>query len=803
MKHCPSCQSAFPTSYTHCPRDGSALADSTEWSEGTVVRGKYQIIAKIGQGGMAAVYKALHMRFNEPRAIKVINPELASDASFVRRFEQEAIITRKLQHPNAVRVDDIDEAEDGRPFIVMEYVEGRNLKEVIEQEAPMPVARVCSIVTQAAAALDAAHHLGLVHRDIKPANIALVGSADSREPASDRVKVLDFGIAKLKEADLEESNARHETLTGTGTVIGTPAYMSPEQAKGLRGDQLDGRSDIYSLGVVAYQMLTGDLPLKADSTLELLMAHISTTPKPIQEARPDLKIPDAVAAVVMRCLEKNRESRPASGQALIEEIELAADRGPELPGPSSATKPELPVPPSPVMMKEKEAVAAPPTAKTPAVPRVQPSKARHSRWLLVAAVLLGAAVGGVLYQRWRKHPVEPEVQRVAPPKVENKPPAGLAGTPDSANGLRRESPQNSIAVDKAVAEGNRDIAEGQYDTALNRFLTVIAVDPQNSAARAGLLRAQQARKFEFPDFHDPLSEAQVIQLLERGAAPDRIAEAADEQGIDFDLTPQTVTEITWASGGNATDATKGLFSKLREINVEYSQRMKPPGSPAQPGNSVPPAGPTAGPALAAPTSQVALLEIHTNPAAVVGVYVDDQQRGFTAADGRLQISGLSPGQHRLRLEVQNFVPHEDTVDLVAGLNTKWATLVRSSPGTSPGTATASDPVAGEAFDVLHHHGGTLGFNRNSATGTLRVSKEGLQFNEYGDRADPTHDFKVSCAEVTEAKTIWLSTGPGWFRISFRLDNYDLMAGSDWRKGVRSKGKSAEIVAAIHTACGQR
>jgi serine/threonine protein kinase len=140
---------------------------------------------------MAAVYKALHVRFKEPRALKVVNPELANDANSVRRFEQEAIITRKLQHPNAVRVDDIDEAEDGRPFIVMEYVEGGSLKDVIEQEAPMPVARVCSIVRQVAAALDAAHRLGLVHRDIKPANIALVrlgeGSDNSRDKGEELI----------------------------------------------------------------------------------------------------------------------------------------------------------------------------------------------------------------------------------------------------------------------------------------------------------------------------------------------------------------------------------------------------------------------------------------------------------------------------------------------------------------------------------------------------------------------------------------------------------------------------------------
>lgn len=114
MKRCPSCQSAFPTSYTHCPRDGNPLAEAGEWAEGTLVRGKYQILAKVGQGGMAAVYKALHVRFKEPRALKVINAELANDATFVRRFEQEAINTRRLQHANAVRVEDIDEAEDGR-----------------------------------------------------------------------------------------------------------------------------------------------------------------------------------------------------------------------------------------------------------------------------------------------------------------------------------------------------------------------------------------------------------------------------------------------------------------------------------------------------------------------------------------------------------------------------------------------------------------------------------------------------------------------------------------------------------------
>jgi serine/threonine protein kinase len=332
MKSCPACKTAFPSDYTLCPRDGTSLIMVGEWAEGTLVRGKYRIVAKVGQGGMGSVYKAMHARFKEVRAIKVISPELANDANFVRRFEQEAIITRKLQHPNAVRVEDIDEAEDGRPFIVMEYIEGRSLKDVIEQEAPMDVDRVCTIVRQAAAALDAAHALGLVHRDIKPANIALTRSTDESGATAEQVKVLDFGIAKLKEAQLVDSKASHLshlTLTSTGVVIGTPAYMSPEQAKGMKGDQLDGRSDLYSLGIVMYQMLSGELPLKADSTIEQLMAHINTLPKPIREARPE--VPDGVASAVMRCLEKQRELRPASGQALVRDVDRVAGLAPVLP----------------------------------------------------------------------------------------------------------------------------------------------------------------------------------------------------------------------------------------------------------------------------------------------------------------------------------------------------------------------------------------------------------------------------------------------------------------------------------------
>lgn len=316
MKSCPRCQGSYPNNFAVCPQDGSALLEIGAWSDRSVIRGKYRVLAKVGQGGMGAVYRALHLAFDELLALKVIAPELMIDQAFVKRFKQEAKITRKLQHPNAVRVDDIDEAEDGRPFIVMEFIEGKSLKQVIREEGPLPWPRVCALVKQTAAALEAAHKLGMVHRDIKPENISLVDS-----PEGGTVKVLDFGIAKMKESRPGEGQGI--TLTGTGVVIGTPQYMSPEQAMGKRGDELDGRADLYSLGVVMYQMLTADLPFKADTTMEMLLAHMQKPPAPIWVAHPELNVPQPVAALTMRLLEKNRDLRPASARALIQEIERA------------------------------------------------------------------------------------------------------------------------------------------------------------------------------------------------------------------------------------------------------------------------------------------------------------------------------------------------------------------------------------------------------------------------------------------------------------------------------------------------
>jgi serine/threonine-protein kinase len=397
MKICPSCQATYPDAIAFCSRDGSSLVELGAWSEGTVIRGRYQVLAKVGEGGMGTVYKVKHTGFDELRAIKVLNQALAHDEKLLQRFKQEAFITRKLQHPNAVRVDDIDEAEDGSPFIVMEYIAGRNLKQVLMEQGRLPAWRVCSIAKQVAAALEAAHALGMVHRDIKPENIVLIKTADGEQ-----AKVLDFGIARVKEGGLG-APPKDMDLTGTGMVVGTPRYVSPEQAQGRRGDDLDGRADIYSLGIVMYEMLTGETPFHAESGMDTLIAHILQPPGPIRLVHPDVPIPEPLASLVMRTLEKDRDLRPASAAALIEEL-TRIENGLGVKPAAGALKP-LAAPPA----KPPVGAAIRPAPAPPAMPRVvrmaTPAPAAPSdsagptpmKMRLLTAVALAAILGGIWY----------------------------------------------------------------------------------------------------------------------------------------------------------------------------------------------------------------------------------------------------------------------------------------------------------------------------------------------------------------------------------------------------------------------
>jgi tRNA A-37 threonylcarbamoyl transferase component Bud32 len=272
--------------------------------EERVLGGRYRLLRHLARGGMAEVYVAEDQLLNRPVAVKVLFPELARDEAFVERFRREARSAASLNHHNIVSVYDFGE-DEGSWFIVMEYVEGRTLRDIIRAEGAMEPARAAELASEVAAALAAAHTQGIVHRDVKPANVLI--AADSGT-----VKVADFGIARA-------ANARQD-LTMPGTVLGTATYLSPEQAQ---GSEVDARTDVYSLGMVLYEMLTGKPPFTGDSPVAIAYQQLNRTAPAPSTVSP--RVPPALDAVVMKAMSKDPGDRQASAEELREEL-LAVDR---------------------------------------------------------------------------------------------------------------------------------------------------------------------------------------------------------------------------------------------------------------------------------------------------------------------------------------------------------------------------------------------------------------------------------------------------------------------------------------------
>lgn len=276
---------------------------SPESLVGRVIADRYEIEALLGVGGMGAVYRARHVHIRKQVALKTLHPSMLRSPEAVARFEREAIAAARINHPNVVVSTDYGQLPDGRYYLVLEYIDGRDLRHFIASRGPLDLPLTLQIARQITAALTAAHGHDIVHRDLKPENIMLVERP--LEPV--RVKVLDFGIAKISLED------KSQPLTQMGAVFGTPQYMSPEQAKGL---EVDARSDLYSLGIILFEMLTGALPFDADDALGYLMQHLGTAPKPLPK-----EVPESLRTLVAKLLEKSPEDRLPSAAAVHHELE--------------------------------------------------------------------------------------------------------------------------------------------------------------------------------------------------------------------------------------------------------------------------------------------------------------------------------------------------------------------------------------------------------------------------------------------------------------------------------------------------
>jgi serine/threonine protein kinase len=301
---------------------------------GTVLADRYEIIRRIGEGGMGAVYEGRHVVLRRQVAVKVLLEKFLEKTDLVARLLQEARLASAIGHENIVDVTDFGTTSDGRAFVVMEFLEGEALAALVMRDAPLAVERCLRIVRQVVSALGAAHGKGIVHRDVKPENVFLL-----RRGEQDVVKVVDFGVSKAVRS--REDGAELLRLTRTGMVLGTPLYMSPEQARG--GEDVDVRADIWAVGVMMYECLTGEVPFRANNYLGVISQVLTQEIQPPSRLRPELGIPPAVEAVVMRAMAKDREDRYQDMPSLERDIDrlLAGDPNVGLREPPVST-PSLP-----------------------------------------------------------------------------------------------------------------------------------------------------------------------------------------------------------------------------------------------------------------------------------------------------------------------------------------------------------------------------------------------------------------------------------------------------------------------------
>jgi serine/threonine-protein kinase len=487
---CPTCQTRFEGEEQFCPHDGSPLqlpsSPATPAADplvGRVVGGRYRLVDRLGQGGMGTVYRARHTLMDKPVAVKVLRAELATDGEAVARFHREARSASKLDHDHCIRVTDFGQSDDGLLYLVMELLDGVSLGQLV-RKGPLPWGRAAAIGVAIAEALTHAHGEGVIHRDLKPDNVFLARRSRGRET----VKVLDFGLAKLV-AD----GTLGPSITRDGTVFGTPEYMAPEQAE---GEKLDGRTDLYALGIMLYQMVTGDVPFRSSNFVALLTKQVQEAPVPPRARRPDLDIPPGLEAVIMRCLAKRPADRFPTAQDLADALAPYAtptdDRGdatgPQalLPAsavgaePSLADAPAETVPGVPFARTDSDAAAETDDAGTSTgdaaegEPVAPPSAGR--RIALVAGGLGLAAVAGVLaWTVWHGRR------------------AGGDGPPSTTTAL--VAPATASANDPladVVADAERLLAAGQAEEA-ERRLREARKRADSSALQAALAAVDEAR----------------------------------------------------------------------------------------------------------------------------------------------------------------------------------------------------------------------------------------------------------------------------------------------------------------------
>ena len=392
---CIHCRSEIDPKFKACPYCGEPITDFLRRYLESPIDGKYQILARLGVGGMGEVYKVLHIHLNAIRVIKLMRSNIAADPGAHDRFLREARLATKIQHPNVAALHDFSTLDDGSFYMVWEYIEGRNLHELIETRGPLSPRYAATISIDALLGLDAVHRAGIVHRDISPENIMIARD----ESGEEHVKIIDLGIAKQWG---EEGSAK----TQTGMFVGKWKYCSPEHLGLLdAGERIDGRADLYSFGIVLYEMLTGVPPFQADTPHRYLVLHSSERPQALRDVNPAVTASPELEALLFRALEKDRTRRFATARDFaraLQEILPSLDETPGAPPPVTAAT-ELTVEPTKVASATLKTLAVDPMAETLKTIEIAapPAAARKSRAPLFAGVAIALAlIAGSIFM-WR------------------------------------------------------------------------------------------------------------------------------------------------------------------------------------------------------------------------------------------------------------------------------------------------------------------------------------------------------------------------------------------------------------------
>jgi serine/threonine-protein kinase len=462
MKECQLCKNCFTDEVNTCPKDGMPTFHSI--SGEPVLEGKYQLECRLGQGGMGVVYKARHAYLKTAHAIKIILPDLVgNDPQLVTRFRQEALAAAAIRHQNVVGVSDYGVVQGTMPFLVMEYVEGESLHDLLEKEVKLSPERALELMSAIAAGVGAAHTQGIVHRDLKPLNVMI---CKDKSNMSEAVKILDFGLAKIKSGELLGSFIQAQT---TG-LMGSPYYMAPEQ---WADEEPDARSDIYSLGVMLYQMLAGDVPFKGSSIPAIMKKHLSDPVPPLSSF--EVQVPPQVELAVRHTLEKEKDKRTASVEQLVDEFRSAiggATQNLSISGSIGAmTNRSMP-------LSNLNILTVPPQAKV-FVDNVAVGQSQADGWFMLEGLQSGnhhLRVSSEGFQNWESNVMfdgKPR-QIVAELKPEIKPEAGsipkptFNTVPGFTSTVKADTPQNFSATQDSQTSNQPNLSHTQGSQTTNQ-----------------------------------------------------------------------------------------------------------------------------------------------------------------------------------------------------------------------------------------------------------------------------------------------------------------------------------------------